>query len=349
MDESRVDRLVLIDGNAILHRAFHALPPFTTPDGTLVNAVYGFTSMLLKIVNDLKPTHIAVAFDRPAPTFRKELFKEYQAKRPEMDETLVPQIGLVHELLTAFGIGVFEKDGFEADDVLGSLVKQATDQHLIEKPEQHMMRSGVNHVLKSRVNLPTQVIIVTGDRDLLQLVDDDKVKVYMPMKGLSEAKLFGEPETKERLGVEPKQIPDYKALAGDPSDNYPGIPGIGPKTAADLLAEFGTIENLLKAVKENSSRFKKLPQGVQEKLKSGVESAVMSHELAKVRTDVPLEVDFDKIQIKSLDSPKARKELEKLSFKSLLKRLSNEFQNKTSVKREKDKRGKIDGNQLSLV
>lgn len=314
-------RLVLIDGNAILHRAFHALPPFTTPDGKLVNAVYGFTSMLLKIVSDLKPTHIAVAFDRAAPTFREQIFKEYQAKRPEMDETLVPQIALVHELLAAFGIGIFEKDGFEADDVIGTLA-----------------REGVKNGLD-------QVIIVTGDRDLLQLVGD-KVKAYMPMKGLSEAKLFGEAETRERLGVSPKQIPDYKALAGDPSDNYPGIIGIGPKSAASLLAEFVTIENLLAAVKDNDNRFQKLPQGVQDKLCTGVESAVMSHTLAQVKTDVPLEIDFKKLETKSLDTPEARTELAKFNFKSLLKRLTGKTE-KASVEPKKTK--EKNENQLKLV
>lgn len=164
-----MNRLVLIDGNAMLHRAYHAIPPFlTSPDGSVVNAVYGFGTMLVKLIGDLKPTHVAVAFDRPKPTFRKKLFKEYQAKRPELDPELIEQIPKVHDLITSFGIPIFEQDGFEADDVIGTLAK-------------NRKKEGID-----------QIIIVTGDRDILQLVEDEKVLVYMPTKGLSEAKLYGE-------------------------------------------------------------------------------------------------------------------------------------------------------------
>ena len=149
----------------MLHRAYHAIPlVLTAPDGSVVNAVYGFGTMLVKLIGDLKPTSVAVAFDRPKPTFRKKLFAGYQAKRPEMDSALVEQIPKVHDLVESFGIPIFEKDGFEADDVIGTIAKKSKD----------------------------QVIIVTGDRDILQLVHDDHVLVYMPTKGLSEAKLYGE-------------------------------------------------------------------------------------------------------------------------------------------------------------
>jgi DNA polymerase-1 len=274
-----MNRLVLIDGNAILHRAYHALPPLTAPDGSVVNAVYGFGTMLLRLITDLAPTHVAVAFDRPKPTFRKKMFRGYQAKRPKMDEELVDQIPKVHDLIASFGIPIFEVDGFEADDVIGTLAKQSKD----------------------------QVIIVTGDRDLLQLVKDERILVYMPTKGLSQAKLYGEKEVSERMGVAPEKIPDFKALAGDPSDNYPGVPGIGPKTAVALLAKYKTLEGILKT-KELSISEKK--------------SARLGHDLATIRTNVPLEGAMKPLG--SLNRPEAIAELTTLGFRSLLKRITGE-------------------------
>ncbi len=287
-----MNRLVLIDGNAVLHRAYHAIPPLTAPDGSVVNAVYGFASMLVRLVHDLKPTHIAVAFDRPKPTFRKKLFEGYQAKRPKMDDALSDQIPKVHDLITAFGIPIFEKDGFEADDVLGTLAKKARD----------------------------QVIIVTGDRDILQLVKDDKVFVYMPTKGLSEAKLYDEKAVVERMGVAPNKIPDFKALAGDPSDNYPGVPGIGPKTAVALLTKYKSLEKIL-ATKELSSTEK--------------ESARMSYDLATIRTNVPLEGSL--APTGSLNTPEAIEELSRYGFRSLIKRITGEVKQEVSKKQKTQK------------
>jgi DNA polymerase I len=280
-------RLVLIDGNAILHRAYHAIPRLTAPDGSVVNAVYGFATMLFKIFQNLQPTHMAVAFDRPAPTFRKKLFKGYQSKRPKMDDDLASQIERVHKLVEVFGIPIFEKDGFEADDVIGTLATHV---------------KGID-----------QVIIVTGDRDILQLVVDQKILVYMPTKGLSEGKIYSEKDVVERLGVTPKQIADFKGLAGDASDNYPGVEGIGPKTAVDLLTQYQT----LKGVYENLSKVK---EGVAVKLKAGQESANLSYELATIRTDVP--IDSTLTQTTNFDSPQARAFLESMHFHSLLKRLN---------------------------
>jgi DNA polymerase-1 len=277
-----MNRLLLIDGNAVLHRAYHALPPLTAPDGSLVNAVYGFTTMLLRLMTDLKPTHVAVAFDRPKPTFRKKLFADYQAKRPEMDEELSDQIPKVHRLIESFGIPIFEKDGFEADDVIGTLAK-------------------------NRPKTIDQVVIVTGDRDILQLVEDEKILVYMPTKGLSEAKLYDEKAVVERMGVKPAKIPDYKALAGDSSDNYPGVPGIGPKTAIALLTKYKSIAGVLKS-KELTTEEK--------------ESAKMSHDLATIRTNVPLEGSLT--ALKSLNTPDAVEALASFGFRSLIKRILGE-------------------------
>lgn len=284
-------RLILIDGNAILHRAFHALPPLTAPDGSVVNAVYGFVSILIKIFNDLRPTHMAVAFDRPEKTFRKELFKDYQAKRPEMDSDLVSQIPKVQDVVRAFGIPIYDKAGFEADDVIGTITETVKGKRKKEK------------------GTIDEVIIVTGDKDMLQLVDDKKgVKVFMPTKGLSEGRLYGEAEVVERLGVAPKQIPELKALMGDSSDNYPGVAGIGPKTAVKLITRFGNIEELYKS------------DALDEKLRQGEKMARMSKDLATIRTNVPVEMKPLE-PLATLDTPEARRKLEEFHFPSLIKRL----------------------------
>lgn len=298
-------RLVLIDGNAILHRAYHAIPPLTAPDGSIVNAVYGFTTMLIRLIGDLKPSSVAVAFDRPKPTFRKKLFKAYQAKRPEMDADLVSQISIIHDLLSNFGIPVFEKDGFVADDVIGTIASNVIcdTKYVIRKTKKN---SDVSH-LTSHISPIDQIIIVTGDRDILQLVRDDNILVYMPTKGLSEAKLYDEKAVMERMGVAPDKIPDYKALAGDSSDNYPGVPGIGPKTAIALLTKYKTIEEVLK--KHSLTKEEKA-------------SARMSHDLAMIRTNVPLKGAITPLG--SLNRPAAIEALSALGFRSLIKRITGE-------------------------
>ncbi len=307
---SHMNRLVLIDGNAILHRAYHALPPLTAPDGSTVNAVYGFVSMLLKLYGDFHPTHMAVAFDRAAPTFRKKLFLDYQAKRPKMEDDLVSQVEKVHDVVRSFGIPIFEVDGFEADDVLGSIAKQVKSQ-------------------KSKVKSQNieEVIIVTGDRDLLQLVDDH-IKVFMPVKGLSEGKVFDETSAKEKFGVTPKLIPDYKGLAGDASDNYPGVAGIGPKTAIKLINQYGSLEKIIASGE----------------LGDKAESALLSKNLATIRTDAPIEVSFDKMQVATLVTPQSRMKLAELGFKTLLKRMSErpEVQQPVQLKKREEE-------QLTLV
>jgi DNA polymerase I len=329
-----MNRLIIIDGNAILHRAFHALPPLTDPTGRVVNAVYGFTSMLIKLVTDLTPSHIAVCFDRPKPTFRKEMLATYQANRPEMDETLVPQIGILHELLTAFTIPVFEMDGYEADDVIGTIVKKSKDEsppaRLAEASSKRAGEAGP----KSKDGID-QIIIVTGDRDILQLVVDEKVLAYMPTKGLSEAKLYGEKEVVERMGVAPNKIADYKGLAGDASDNYPGVPGVGPKTAVSLLATYGSIEALYKAIDTNST--KGISENTIEKLKTGKDSAFLSKDLATIRTNAPVEFDVSKCSLPVLDTEASRAFLTNLSFPSLVKRLHGEVVKKEKSTEKKQK------------
>jgi len=290
-----MNRLVLIDGNAIMHRAYHALPPLTTPDGKPAHVVYGFVSMIIKIFHALKPTHFAVAFDRPGPTFRNELYKEYQIQRPKMEDDFISQIPMVHDVVKAFGIPIFELDGFEADDMIGTIAKQRKSKKI------------------------DQVIIVTGDRDILQLVEDEKVLVFMPTKGLSEGKLYSEADVLERMGVVPKRIIDLKALMGDASDNYPGVAGIGPKTAIHLLNEFGSVENIYTSLEKSN-----VSDGVKTKLLAGKESAFLGVTLATIRTDAPIHFEPAKAVITTLDTPEVRNTLASLRFSSLLRRISGE-------------------------
>jgi DNA polymerase-1 len=214
-----MQKLILIDGNAIMHRAYHAIPPFKTSKGELINAVYGFASMLLNILNNEKPDYIAVSFDTKAKTFRHEEYVEYKATRTKAPDDFYAQIPRIKELVRTFEIPIYEIDGFEADDVLGTLSVQADK------------------------NPDLMTYIVTGDRDTFQLVTD-KVNILSPIKGFQQSELFTPQKVFEKYGLKPSQIADMKGLQGDNSDNIKGVNGIGPKTANTLLDKFRSIENL---------------------------------------------------------------------------------------------------------
>src|SRR5437667_9599880 len=234
--------LVLIDGHAIIHRAFHAVPEdLATSKGELVNATFGFTSILIKALTEIKPDYIAVTFDRPAPTFRHENYAEYKAHRPTLPENMRPQFGRIREVVKAFGIPIYEKDGFEADDVLGTLSVQATQ-------------------------LGVDTIIYTGDMDTLQLVNEHVV-VKVAKRGITEITEYDEEGVKARYGFEPGKLPDYKGLVGDKSDNIPGVPGIGEKTASKLIAEYGSLENVLTHLDEIKPKEQKLLREYSEQAK----------------------------------------------------------------------------------
>jgi len=314
-----IKRLVVIDGHAILHRAYHALPPLTAPDGTVVNAVYGFASMLLRVIHDLKPEYLMVAFDHAKPTFRKKLFKEYQSQRPEMDKNLVSQIDLVKRMVDLMGISVYGLDGYEADDVIGTITQQA------EKS-------------KEKNNLET--VIVTGDRDILQLANE-KVKVYMPVKGLSESKLYGMAEVEDKFGVKPSQMVDYKGLVGDPSDNYPGVAGIGPKTAVDLIKKFATVE----AIYQNLD---KIEGKLKEKLLAGKENAFLSKQLATIVCDAPVEIDIAGAKLTNLDRPAVISFFEEMEFRSLIPRLSSKKEEAVPKSQKAAKKKQDNSKQTSL-
>ena len=328
-----MNKLVLIDGNAIMHRAYHALPPLTTKKGEPINAVYGFVSMLLGLINDLKPSHIAVCFDRPEETFRRKKYVKYQAQRPEMDEFLSSQITKMHDVLESFGIPVYEKAGFEADDLLGTISQKITK-------ESKKLRN------KEQIN---EVVIVTGDRDTFQLINE-KVKVYVPVKGLKEGKLYGVEEVEHEFDFKPIQMIDYKSLVGDPSDNYPGVPGIGPKSAITLLSKYKSKSKIYKHLEEIS-------ETTREKLKKGKDMADMSYELATIKTDVPIKIDLKKMEDWDLGSREAVELFMSYGFRTLLNRITNKnginanlqvVDNNIAVNNKNPKEEKMPNNQGSL-
>jgi DNA polymerase I len=292
-----MSKLILIDGNAILHRAFHAMPPLTTRSGDPINAVYGLISMFLRVVQDLKPDSIAVAFDEKEPTFRQKEFKNYQAQRPPLANELSSQFGKAREFFEAAGVPVYSKPGFEADDVIGTIATQSSK------------------MLNDKCQMPNEVVIITGDRDILQLVDDKKkIRLYMPVSGLTNTKLYGEPEAKERMGVPPNEIPDYKALVGDPSDNYPGVAGIGPKTAEKLLEKYGSIDKIYAHLQEIEPK-------IRQKLEVKKDDAKLFLRLATIVRNVPIEVNYEDMEKWKIDSPKVLNLFQKFGFKTLTERI----------------------------
>jgi DNA polymerase-1 len=286
---------VLFDGNALLHRAFHALPPLTvSKTGEMVGAVYGFTLMLLKAINELKPTHCAIAFDMKAPTFRHQLFKEYKAHRPPAPEDLISQLGRVRELVETFNIPIFELEGYEADDVLGTLSHEASKQDI-------------------------ESVIVTGDADTMQLVSP-RVKVLYPKPrgSFSDTILYDDSAVKEKYGVAPAHIADLKGLVGDPSDNIPGVSGIGKKTAAKLIGQFGTVEEIYAHLDEVS------PPKLQALLRQHEEIARQSKELATIVTEVPVSLQLDSCHLSHYDRQRVAELFRELEFFSLLPKLPKE-------------------------
>lgn len=307
-----MSKLVIFDGNALIHRAYHAIPSsIKTPNGEPINAVYGVLSMLLRVVQDLEPNYLVFAWDRPEPTFRHKLLEDYQGHRPDVDDELISQFPKAQKIIKSMNIIALDKKGFEADDVIGTISKQ------IPLSDKGGQASG-NDV---------GVIIVTGDRDILQLVDKD-IKLYMPERGMSGAKLYGKRETVERLGVPPEQIIDYKALVGDPSDNYKGVPGIGPVTATKLLKKYKTLDNIYKNID-------KITGSAQKKLIENKDSAYLSFKLATIVRDVDIDFDLKKADEWKMDSEEALKIYDEYGFRSLKKRLLKFEQERRDSKQAK--------------
>ncbi len=288
-------KVLLVDGNAIIHRSFHALPPLTAKDGTMVNAVYGFATALMKAMKDIKPTHVAVAFDMKGPTFRDDIYDQYKATRVKAAQELYDQIPLAHDLVAAFGFPVVEQKGVEADDVIGTL------SHRLAKEKAH-------------------VVILTGDMDTMQLVSKN-VSVYSLRKGLNDTVLYTPKDVEARYGFGPEDIVDYKALRGDPSDNIPGVKGVGEKTATDLIKQFHTIEQMYRTLEHKPETAKNISAKLLEKLMQEKENAYMSKKLATIKLDVPLQFSIDAAKVHSADAAKLHELVVKWGFKSLVAKI----------------------------
>ena len=283
---------LLVDGNAIVHRAFHALPvSLTDAKGNPTNAVFGFARILFAAVAKFKPQNLAVAFDVAGRTFRDDLFEEYKATRVKAPQELYDQIPLVKEMCDALEIPNFGIEGFEADDVLGTLAKRIPQEH------------------KS-----AEVVILTGDGDTLQLVNG-RVKVAMPPRGIQPPTLYDRAAVEGKIGLPPEGIIDYKALCGDSSDNIPGVRGIGPKTAVSLLKEFGSVDGIYKNIEKVKS------ETLRNKLMDGEKMARLSHELATIKTDVELDFKLSDTKVNDYDRDRAVEFFEKLRMRSLIKNL----------------------------
>lgn len=279
--------LLLIDGHAIMHRAFFALPELTTKSGIPTNAIYGFFTMVHKAIIDFQATHVIVAFDTPVKTFRKKMYADYQIHRPRPADSFIVQVPIIQELLDVGGIKRMEKAGFEADDVIGTLARKLREQF-------------------------DKILILTGDRDLLQLVNDNTF-VITPLKGISTSAIYDKEAVKEKFGVSPAQIPDLKALMGDASDNYGGAKGIGPKTASKLIQEYSDVESLLAHVEDIE------PDRIRELIRTHKDNIILSKQLASIMTDVDVHVHIDDCAFMNF-RPELEDKLKEYDFNSLLNR-----------------------------
>jgi len=296
-------KLFLIDGNSFCYRAFYAIgPSLATSKGQPTNAVYGFVSMLNKILKDHKPDYIAVSFDRKEPTFRHKKFQDYKIHRKPMPDELISQMPIIKEVVAAYGIPIFELAGFEADDILATIVKKCKETKDLE------------------------IFIATGDKDALQLVDD-KTKVYSPHHFKDEF-VYDSQMVKEKFGVEPKRMVELMALMGDASDNIPGVPGIGPKTASALIEEFFTVDNLM----SNIDKVKR--ESVKELLKNNAGLVSLSYELATLDSNAPIELKLDDMKIKESDRDKLYTLFKELEFKTLLKEFAPSLEPEADVEYE---------------
>ena len=304
MVKKKKKRLVLLDAHAILHRAYHALPDFTSDKGEPTGALYGLSSMLMKIIADLKPDYLAACYDLQEPTYRHEVYEDYKAGRPKTDDELIAQMDRSRDIFESFGIPIYEKVGFEADDVLGTIVEQVKDKKDID------------------------TIIASGDMDTLQLVNNKKVCVYTLKKGIKETIVYDEEGVEERFGFKPEFLIDYKGLRGDPSDNIPGVAGIGEKTATELIQKFGTIEDIYKILKKDKKKFEKA--GIKPRivgiLEENEEEAQFSKMLATIRLDVPIKFEIPKEKWEeALENENILALFQELGFRTLSQRVRDTF------------------------
>lgn len=297
--EGKVKHLVLLDAHAIIHRAYHALPDFSNSKGDPTGALYGLSSMLIKIITDLKPDYIAACLDLPEKTHRHDVYDGYKGTRVKTDDALAQQLSRAPEIFAAFNIPVYAKAGFEADDCLGTIVSQLR---------------GEGHV---------RITIASGDMDTLQLVEGDRVQVFTLRKGINDTITYNEDAVVTRFGFTPAHIPDYKGLMGDPSDNIKGVRGIGEKTAQQLVKEFGTIEKMYATLKKSDENFldKGFTKRVVQLLKDGEDDALFSKMLATIRTDAPITFGFPaRVWHDTVDTEKLLTSFDEFEFRSLKNR-----------------------------
>lgn len=300
--------LLLFDANSLIHRAYHALPPLTNLSGEPIQAVYGVSTILMRLWKEDKPDYAAALFDRPEPTFRDAKYKEYKATRAETATELVSQLGLIPELFSFFGVASFSERGFEADDLIATFAE------------------------KFKKEKDLRVIILTGDMDTLQLIEDDKIVVRIFKKGVSETMTFDEKAVEEKYGLHPKQLIDYKSMVGDNSDNIKGVPGIGPKTASALLREYGNMKTALKKLPADSK--------IREKIMENKEQMELSRDLVELVRDIPVKASLSELEVKP-DFEALKNYFEKQGFKFLLKRLESNGKEALVPKAPKPKQGQI--------
>ncbi|MFA5746496.1 MAG: 5'-3' exonuclease H3TH domain-containing protein [Candidatus Paceibacterota bacterium] len=294
---SNENTLLIIDGNAIVHRAYHALPPLTNKKGQQLGAVYGFLLAFFKSLKDFEPKYITACFDFPAPTFRKEIFKDYKAQRPKADQELYDQIPLVKKTLEDLGVMVLEERGFEADDLIGTVASMASKEG-----------GGIGNM------------ILSGDNDVLQLVGENTSACIL-RKGVKDAAIFDQGSVFEKYGLQPAQLVDYKALRGDPTDNISGVKGIGPKTATELLRNFHSLDRLYEELENGSAGSGKISEKMKEMLLCQKEKCLTSKILARIKTDVPVEFNLALCRWQGIDKERTAVILENFEFFSLVKRL----------------------------
>lgn len=312
-----MSKLVIVDGHAIIHRAYHSIPPLNS-NGQSVNALYGFYSMLLTAINTLNPKYLIVCLDSPGPNFRNHEFLGYRAKRKPADKELVSQMPLLKSTLEESGVSTYAMGGFEADDLIATIALRSLKKFKKTK--------------SGKKKLVDEVVIITGDKDLMQLVNP-QISLFVPIRGLSETKIFNTKDVQEKLGVNPNQVVDLKALMGDMSDNYPGVAGIGPKVATDLLAEYKTLENIYQ-------NLDKIKPAVKEKLQKDKENAYLSQKLATLVSNIPLDFKIKKAKWSSNSFLNLIPIFKNYNFKSLVQRV--EKQSPIKIK------PKINSNQASL-
>jgi len=311
-----MSKLVIVDGHAIIHRAYHSIPPLTF-NGQPVNGLYGFYSMLLTAINTLNPKYLIVCLDSPGPNFRNHEFLGYRAKRKPADQELVSQLPLLKSTLEQAKISTFSMGGFEADDLIATITTKA-----------------LKKINKNKKKLVNEVVIITGDKDLMQLVDN-QVSLFVPIRGLSETKIFKPDDVQEKLGVLPTQVIDLKALMGDMSDNYPGVAGIGPKAANDLLSQYQNLDNIYQHLDE-------IKASVKEKLEKDKDNAYLSQKLATLVSNIPLNFKLSSAKLNPIFYQNLTSLFRSFNFKSLVQRI--EKQNPVKI----NKPDEIKSNQASL-